>query len=72
MLNEDEDIYDLRITFRLKMKKWRIDDQREPKNRKWALKFWDENLREWRDTSKYGLDRPGEKGYVESIYIIQE
>ena len=69
-MSDDEDLYDLRITFRVKIKKWRIDDQYDPNNQEWSLSFWDRNLEEWRIANKLGLDRPGEEGYIERIGII--
>ncbi len=61
----DQDEYDLRITFRVKVKKWRIDDQNDPANREWSLKVYDRNLGEW--VSVNYLNRPGEESYLESI-----
>ena len=61
----DQDEYDLRITFRVKIKKWRIDDQSVPDNREWSLKVYDRNLGEW--TSVNYLNRPGEEAYLESV-----
>jgi hypothetical protein len=61
----DQDEYDLRITFRVKIKKWRIDDQSDPANREWSLKVYDKNLGEW--TSVNYLNRPGEEAYLESV-----
>lgn len=61
----DNDLYDLRVTFRVKLKKWRIDDQNDPVNREWSLKVYDRNLGEW--VSVKHLGRPGEEAYIEDI-----
>jgi len=61
----DQDEYDLRITFRVKIKKWRIDDQSDPTKREWSLKVYDRNLGEWVHTNH--LNRPGEEAYLESV-----
>ena len=59
------DEYDLRITFRVKAKKWRIDDQSVVENRKWSLKVYDLVRKSWINVAD--LDRPGEEAYIESI-----
>jgi hypothetical protein len=64
----DNDLYDLRVTFRVKLKKWRIDDQSDPVNREWSLKVYDRNLGEWVNV-KY-INRPGEEAYIENIEQI--
>ena len=61
----DNDLYDLRVTFRVKLKKWRVDDQSDPVNREWSLKVYDRNLGEW--VSVKHLSRPGEEAYIEDI-----
>ena len=61
----DSDLYDLRVTFRVKLKRWRIDDQSELDNREWSLKVYDRNLKEWVNV-KY-INRPGEDAYIENI-----
>jgi len=61
----DNDLYDLRVTFRIKLKKWRIDDQSNTSNREWSLKVYDRNLGEWVNTAH--INRPGEESYIESI-----
>jgi len=60
-----DDIYDLRLNFRVKIKRWRIDDQSIPENREWVLKVWDRNLEQWQDVTE--LNRPGEDIYIESV-----
>jgi hypothetical protein len=65
MSNEDDSIYDLRVTFRVKLKKWRIDDQSILSNRKWTVLVYDEVVKEKRNTAD--LDRPGERAWIESI-----
>jgi len=57
--------YDLRVTFRVKLKKWRVDDQSDPTNREWSLKVYDRNLGEWIHINH--LNRPGEEAYLESV-----
>lgn len=61
----DNDLYDLRVTFRVKLKKWRIDDQSDPVNREWSLKVYDRNLEEWVNVKH--INRPGEEAYIEYI-----
>jgi hypothetical protein len=61
----NEDMYELRVTFRINVKKWRIDDQSDVDNREWNLVVYDRNLRKWVNVSQ--LNRPGEKAYIESI-----
>ena len=61
----DTDTYDLRITLRVKIKKWRIDDQSDEANREWSTKVFDRNLKEWINITH--LKRPGEESYIESI-----
>ena len=61
----DQDEYDLRITYIVKIKKWRIDDQNDPANREWSLKVYDRNLGEWVNVNH--LNRPGEEAYLESV-----
>lgn len=60
--------YDLRVTFRVKIKKWRIDDQSDVANREWCLKVYDRNNGQWVNTNN--LTRPGEETYIESIEIL--
>jgi hypothetical protein len=60
--------YDLRVTFRVKLKQWRVDDQSDPANREWSLKVYDRNLGEWVHIN--GLNRPGEEAYLESVQEI--
>ena len=61
----DNDLYDLRVTFRVKVKRWRVDDQSDPANREWSLKVYDRNLGEWVHINY--LNRPGEEAYLESV-----
>lgn len=70
MSNEDDSIYNLRVTFRVKLKKWRIDDQSIPSNRKWTLMVYDEVLKQKKNTSNF--DRPGEETWIESIEEIKD
>jgi hypothetical protein len=60
--------YDLRVTFRVKLKKWRVDEQDIKENREWSLKVYDRNLGEW--THINHLNRPGEDAYLESVEEI--
>jgi hypothetical protein len=69
-MSDDSDLYDLRLTFRVKLKKWRVDDQHDRNNQEWSLRFWDRNLEEWKIANESDLNRPGEQGYIESIQII--
>jgi hypothetical protein len=61
----DNDLYDLRVTFRVKIKKWRIDDQASTENREWSLNVHDRNLNQWVNVNE--LTRPGESAGIESI-----
>jgi hypothetical protein len=61
----DTDTYDLRITFRVKIKKWRIDDQSDEGNWEWSTNVYDRNLKQW--INIVNLKRPGEDAYIESI-----
>ena len=70
-MNDDDDLYELELTFTVKLKKWRIDDQRKKENREWCLKVYDRNLGMWISTASNGLDRPGESGYLTSVKIIE-
>ena len=68
--DDDNDLYDLLLTFRVKIKKWRIDDQTDPNNQEWCLNFWDRNLEEWKTINKNDLNRPGEVGYIENVHTF--
>ena len=61
----DNDLYDLRVTFRVKLKRWRIDDQSDHNNREWSLNVYDRNLGEWINVKH--TNRPGEEAYIETI-----
>jgi hypothetical protein len=65
MAESEPDLYDLEITFRIKVKKWRIDDQTDKANREWSLKLYDRNKEEW--VRVIDLDRPGEMAGIVSI-----
>ena len=64
----ENDFYELRVTFRVKLKKWRIDDQSDEDNREWSLLVFDRNLKQW--VNVVNLNRPGEEAYIESIQEI--
>jgi hypothetical protein len=61
----NDDLYDLRIVLRVKLKRWRIDDQSIESNREWSTDVFDRNLKEWVNVTE--LNRPGEESYIESI-----
>jgi hypothetical protein len=65
MAESESDLYDLEITFRVKVKKWRIDDQADKANREWSLKLYDRNKEEW--VRVIDLTRPGEMAGIVSI-----
>lgn len=65
MAESESDIYDLEITFRVQVKKWRIDDQADIANREWSLKLYDRNKEEW--VRVIDLNRPGENAGIVSI-----
>jgi hypothetical protein len=69
-MSDDNDLYDLRITFRVKLKKWRIDSP-NINGSDWCLKVYDRNLEEWVVTTKSGLNRPGEEAYIEKRETIR-
>lgn len=64
----NDDLYSLRITYKVQIKKWRVDDQSDIKNREWSLNVYDRNKGSWVATAK--LDRPGEQAIIESIEIL--
>jgi hypothetical protein len=61
----NDDLYDLRIVLRVKIKRWRIDDQSDEDNREWSTQVFDRNLQQWISITQ--LNRPGEESYIESI-----
>jgi hypothetical protein len=61
----NDDLYDLRIVLRVKLKRWRIDDQSDEANREWSTQVFDRNLQQW--INIVNLNRPGEESYIESI-----
>lgn len=61
----NDDLYDLRIVLRVKLKRWRIDDQSIEDNREWSTQVFDRNLQQWINITQ--LTRPGEESYIESI-----
>jgi hypothetical protein len=61
----NDDLYDLRIVLRVKLKRWRIDDQSDEANREWSTQVFDRNLQQWINITQ--LNRPGEESYIESI-----
>ena len=65
-----DDLYDLLVTFRVKIKKWRIDPQDDIANREWSLKVYDRNLGKWVHTAD--LVRPGEDARIVSIEEYEE
>jgi len=64
----DNDLYDLRVTFRVKIKKWRVDDQSIDSNREWSLCVYDRNVANWVNVKD--LNRPNEEAYIETIEEI--
>ncbi len=62
--------YTFRVIFKVKLKKWRIDDQHDPKNVEWSLNVYDRNLKQWVNINN--LDRPNEMGELEEIQILEE
>jgi hypothetical protein len=61
----NDDLYDLRIVLRVKLKRWRIDDQSIEDNWEWSTQVFDRNLQQWINITQ--LTRPGEEAYIESI-----
>ena len=70
MMNDD-DLYEVRLTFRVKLKKWRIDNPKDPNGSDWCLKVYDRNIGDWVVTTKSGLNRPGEEAYIEKLETIR-
>jgi len=64
----NEDMYELRVVFRVNIKRWRIDDQSNEDNREWNVVVYDRNLQQWVNVGQ--LNRPGENAYIESIEEI--
>ena len=64
----NDDMYDLRVVLRVKLKRWRIDDQSVITNREWSTDVFERNLKEWVNITE--LDRPGEDSNIESITEI--
>lgn len=62
--------YNLRITYNVKIAKWRIDDQTIIENREWSLMVYDRNLEKWVYVNE--CDRPGESITIDSIEILDE
>ena len=60
-----DDLYDLEIVYRVKIKKWRIDDQSILDNWEWSLCVYDKVQKKWVQTAD--LDRPGEEAGIESV-----
>ena len=60
-----DDLYDLEVTYRVKIKKWRIDDQSIEANQEWSLWVYDKVQSKWIQT--VNLDRPGEDVWVEKV-----
>jgi hypothetical protein len=61
----NDDLYDLRIVLRVKVKKWRIDDQSNEANWEWSTNVYDRNLQQW--INIVNLKRPGEDTRRENI-----
>jgi len=60
-----DDLYNLEIVYRVKIKKWRIDDQSILDNWEWSLYVYDKVQKKWIPAAD--LDRPGEEVGIESI-----
>ena len=60
-----DDLYDLEVTYRVKIKKWRIDDQSIEANQEWSLWVYDKVQNKWIQT--VNLDRPGELAWVHKV-----
>lgn len=65
-----DDNYDLSVSFRVKVAKWRIDNQSEPDNWDWSLWLYDKVQNKWIQT--VNLDRPGEEAYVYEVVDLNE
>ena len=69
-MSNDNMHYRLRITYDVKIAKWRIDDQKNVENREWSLDVFDRNKKLWLPVRM--LDRPGEHAEITSIEVIEE
>ena len=58
-------IRDLRVTYRVKIAEWRVDDQNNPDNQEWSLWVFDKVQQKWIQT--VNLNRPGEAVWVEDV-----
>jgi len=66
----DDMHYRLRITYDVKIAKWRIDDQNVVENREWSLTVFDRNKQQWLPVRM--LDRPGEYAEITNIEVVDE
>lgn len=62
---KDDSLHTLKITYVVKIKKWRID---EPKDSDWSLAVYDKVLDQWVNLNF--CTRPGEEYYIENIEEI--
>lgn len=62
--------YDLELTFRVRIAKWRVDDQTVVANRKWALNVYDEIIKDM--VNVVNLDRPGEWAFLQRVEVVEE
>ena len=60
-----EEVYELDIGFKVKIAKWRIDDQTDPKNQEWCLSVYDRLQNEWVDVAD--LNRSGEEAFLTRV-----
>lgn len=70
MPNAENMEYDLKVTFRVTIKKWRVDDQSIDENREWSLSVFDRNLGRW--VNVMDLKRPGEKALLWDVEPWEE
>lgn len=62
---DDKDLIQLKITYIVKIKRWRID---EPKASDWSLAVYDQVMEDW--VNLHYCKRPGEEYYIDSIEEI--
>lgn len=64
----DNDLYDIRITVRAKLKRWRLNDQSIEENRKWIIAVYDEVKEDFVNLNE--CTRPGEESYISNIEVL--
>jgi hypothetical protein len=66
----EDDLYEIRGTFTVKIKKWRIKDPKLQKKPTFCIQIYDDSVDNWRTCSSNGLDKPGEEAFITKIEVI--